>query len=217
MKLRMGPGGMRVLYEDRRACPTLKLLVDTTASRVLYAEAGREAVYFLFSLLTQGFLEEDLIVGSIGNLENSFKILDGDVGNIPPFPPPLGDDEPGRLPARASAGFRFAEYAVTDDLRVVLMSSISGCMAYRNMLRSKNAGTLQEKTVTLGSTEGWEIWLASLKSKTALTDAFVRKKKPPQHPTVNKRGGAKSFCCMFVWPLLVCALVGLIISWKWKA
>jgi hypothetical protein len=156
-KLRMGPGGMRVLYEDRLACPTLKLLVDVTAGRVLYAEAGRDAVYFLFSLLTQGCLDEDLVAGCIGNLYSSFKRLDGDASNLPPFPPPLpgGEDDadPGRrrFPARAAAAGA-VEFAVMDDLRVMPLSSLSGATR-RNMLSGEDASALKVVTVTLGSTE----------------------------------------------------------------
>ncbi|TVU21785.1 hypothetical protein EJB05_31447, partial [Eragrostis curvula] len=53
---------------------SMKLLVDTKAGRVLYAEAGKDVVDFLFSLLTMPvgavvrILSKDAMVGSIGNL-----------------------------------------------------------------------------------------------------------------------------------------------------
>ncbi|OEL19705.1 hypothetical protein BAE44_0019276 [Dichanthelium oligosanthes] len=197
-------------------------IVDATAGRVLSAEAGRDAVYFLFSLLTQGVLEEDLVAGrSIANLYYSFKRLGGDESNLPP---PLGDQPAAgrrRRPAlAAAAGLGFAdgamEYAIMDDLRIVPILDVPR-ITMLNMLRCKDIGALQEKTLTLGSTEGWEVWLAAVQSKTALTDAFVRKKKKPlEHPVLGERGGAKSFCCNLVWPLLVCALVGLIITGRFE-
>uniref|UniRef100_A0A0D9UWW8 DUF674 domain-containing protein n=1 Tax=Leersia perrieri TaxID=77586 RepID=A0A0D9UWW8_9ORYZ len=61
---------------------TMKLLVDTKAQRVLYAEAGKEVVDFLFSLLTLPVgtvvkvLSKDSMVGSIGKLYGSVEDLD---------------------------------------------------------------------------------------------------------------------------------------------
>ncbi|KAJ1282548.1 hypothetical protein BS78_03G060900 [Paspalum vaginatum] len=60
----------------------MKLLVDTKAGRVLYAEAGKDVVDFLFSLLTLPvgtvvkILSKDAMVGSIGNLYGSVEKLD---------------------------------------------------------------------------------------------------------------------------------------------
>jgi hypothetical protein len=61
---------------------TLKLLVDTKEQRVLYAEARKEVVDFLFSLLTLPvgtivkILTKDSMAGSIGNLYDSVEDLD---------------------------------------------------------------------------------------------------------------------------------------------
>ncbi|KAJ1282550.1 hypothetical protein BS78_03G060800 [Paspalum vaginatum] len=61
---------------------SMKLLVDTTAQRVLYAEASKDVVDFLFSLLTLPvgtvvkILSKDAMVGSIGNLYGSVEKLD---------------------------------------------------------------------------------------------------------------------------------------------
>ncbi|CAO2185716.1 unnamed protein product [Urochloa humidicola] len=60
----------------------MKLLVDTKAGRVLYAEASKDVVDFLFSLLTLPvgtvvkILSKDSMVGSIGNLYGSVEKLD---------------------------------------------------------------------------------------------------------------------------------------------
>ncbi|KAG2586927.1 uncharacterized protein LOC120674482 [Panicum virgatum] len=61
---------------------SMKLLVDTKARRVLYAEAGKDVVDFLFSLLTLPvgtvvkILSKDSMVGSVGNLYGSVEKLD---------------------------------------------------------------------------------------------------------------------------------------------
>ncbi|KAF7027988.1 hypothetical protein CFC21_039969 [Triticum aestivum] len=61
---------------------TMKLLVDTKAQRVVYAEAGKDVVDFLFSLLTLPvgtvvkLLGTDTMVGSVGNLYGSVEKLD---------------------------------------------------------------------------------------------------------------------------------------------
>ncbi|BAS70467.1 Os01g0154100 [Oryza sativa Japonica Group] len=61
---------------------SMKLLVDSKAQRVLYAEAGKDVVDFLFSLLTLPVgtvvkvLSKDSMVGSIGELYASVEDLD---------------------------------------------------------------------------------------------------------------------------------------------
>ena len=60
---------------------SLKLLIDTKASRVLYAEAGKDFVDFLFSLLhlpvgtVIRLLIKDSMVGSLGDLYESIENL----------------------------------------------------------------------------------------------------------------------------------------------
>ncbi|CAO2201444.1 unnamed protein product [Urochloa humidicola] len=56
----------------------LKLLIDTKSRRVLFAEAGKDAVDFLFSLLATAaaLLGPDAMVGSVGNLYFSMERLD---------------------------------------------------------------------------------------------------------------------------------------------
>ncbi|WVZ72335.1 hypothetical protein U9M48_020811 [Paspalum notatum var. saurae] len=61
---------------------SMKLLIDIKGQRVLYAEAGKDVVDFLFSLLTLPvgtvvkILSKDAMVGSIGNLYGSVEKLD---------------------------------------------------------------------------------------------------------------------------------------------
>ncbi|CAO2193712.1 unnamed protein product [Urochloa humidicola] len=67
------------------ATPSMKLLVDTKSQRVLFAEAGKEVVDFLFSLLALPvatavkLLSPDAMVGSVGNLYASIDKLDATV------------------------------------------------------------------------------------------------------------------------------------------
>lgn len=62
---------------------SMKLLVDTKAQRVLFAEAGKDVVDFLFSLLALPvgtavkLLGKDSMVGCVGNLYGSVEKLDG--------------------------------------------------------------------------------------------------------------------------------------------
>ncbi|XP_039135868.1 uncharacterized protein LOC120273312 [Dioscorea cayenensis subsp. rotundata] len=60
----------------------LKLLIDTKANRVLFAEAGKEVVDFLFTLLglplgsIVKLLSKSQMIGSIGNIYSSLENLD---------------------------------------------------------------------------------------------------------------------------------------------
>ncbi|KAF0918240.1 hypothetical protein E2562_023323 [Oryza meyeriana var. granulata] len=69
-----------------------------------------------------------------------------------------------------------ATYTVKDDLSITPASSVSsiGLLAQCDV---KELATLQERTVKIGKDEALEILLASLKSKTVLTDVFLSKKK----------------------------------------
>ncbi|CAN1269386.1 hypothetical protein LINPERPRIM_LOCUS13566 [Linum perenne] len=61
---------------------TLKLLIDKKSNRVLFAEAGKEFVDFLFSILSLPLgtvirlLSKDKMVGCLGNLYQSIEELD---------------------------------------------------------------------------------------------------------------------------------------------
>ncbi|XP_051221109.1 uncharacterized protein [Lolium perenne] len=68
--------------EGSRIKLSMKLLVDSKSHRVLYAEAGKDVVDFLFSLLTMPvgtvvkLLTAETMVGSVGNLYHSVDKLD---------------------------------------------------------------------------------------------------------------------------------------------
>ncbi|CAO2204588.1 unnamed protein product [Urochloa humidicola] len=83
----------------------MKLLVDTKARRVIYAEAGKDVVDFLFSLLTLPVativkvLSKDAMVGCIGNLSverlDAAYVRSSDAKNA--LLSPAGGHENGRL------------------------------------------------------------------------------------------------------------------------
>jgi hypothetical protein len=62
---------------------SMKLLIDTKAQRVLFAEASKDVVDFLFSLLALPvgaavkLLGKESMVGCVGNLYGSVEKLDG--------------------------------------------------------------------------------------------------------------------------------------------
>uniref|UniRef100_A0A453E270 DUF674 family protein n=2 Tax=Aegilops tauschii subsp. strangulata TaxID=200361 RepID=A0A453E270_AEGTS len=177
---------------------TMKLLVDTTAQRVVYAEAGKDVVDFLFSLLTlplgtvAGLLNPGSMVGSVGNLQASVNKLDDSymcrddakaalctlAGRKLLQLAPAKSGDSGVASRAAQAGFvqGVVTYTVRDDLKVAPVSAISGITLLKS-LGIKDIGSLQEKTVQLGHAEGLGILRASLRSKTVLTDVFLGKKK----------------------------------------
>ncbi|KAF8662964.1 hypothetical protein HU200_055550 [Digitaria exilis] len=69
-----------------------------------------------------------------------------------------------------------ATYTVKDDLSVTPASSESS-IALLAQCGVKDLSTLEERTVKIGKEEALDILLASLKSKTVLTDVFLQKRK----------------------------------------
>nr|XP_020164369.1 uncharacterized protein LOC109749835 [Aegilops tauschii subsp. strangulata] len=178
---------------------SMELLLDTKVHRVLYAEAGKDVVDFLFSLLTLPvgtivkLLTGDSMAGSMGNLYSSVNKLDDtyvcrdDTKNV--LLTPAGGWDTGKLLQlpepehavgvlyRCNNNCRNYTSTMMDDLKVSPMSSISG-ITLLNTFGVTDICSLQEKTVQLGYAEGLEILKASLQSKTVLTDVFLTKKRP---------------------------------------
>lgn len=73
-----------------------------------------------------------------------------------------------------------------DDLEVVPMSTISGIKLLKSF-GIADIASLQEETVQLGNNEALKILTAALRSKTLLTDVFLRKKN------VKKRKAKEAF------------------------
>uniref|UniRef100_A0ACD5TRW4 Uncharacterized protein n=1 Tax=Avena sativa TaxID=4498 RepID=A0ACD5TRW4_AVESA len=164
---------------------SMKLLVDSKAHRVLYAEAGKDVVDFLFNLLTlplgtvAGLLTPaGSMSGSVSNLYRSIDKLDGsymcrDDAKAALLVTPGGGG--GKLLQLVpAAGFvqGVLTYTVKDDLKVAPMSSISA-VTLLTSLGITDIASLQEKTVHLGHAEALKILRASLRSKKVLTDVFL--------------------------------------------
>ncbi|KAE8804570.1 hypothetical protein D1007_19618 [Hordeum vulgare] len=69
-----------------------------------------------------------------------------------------------------------ATYTVKDDLSMIPASSVAS-VALLTQCGVKDLSMLQEKLVTIGKEEALDILLASLKSKTVLTDVFLQTRK----------------------------------------
>ena len=131
--------------------PTMKLLVDTKSQRMLYAEAGEDAVDFLFSLLsTPAVGDGGRAGGSILNLDigAAAKKLAGVASS--------GGHGGGGHEAVAAAAPppapAAAMFTVMDDLKIAPMSTVSA-IARLSTLGVKDIGALQEKIVQLGYAE----------------------------------------------------------------
>uniref|UniRef100_A0ACD5VDI0 Uncharacterized protein n=1 Tax=Avena sativa TaxID=4498 RepID=A0ACD5VDI0_AVESA len=178
--------------------PEQKLLVDSKTQRVVYAEAGKDVVDFLFNLLMLPFATVvelltggDSMVGCVANLYRSVEKLDDayvchdDAKSAKDaLLRPAGNGKLLMLPDHASSssgngrssrsGFveGIVTYTVMDNLTVTPMSTISA-ITMLNTFGIRNTRSLSEKTVRLGYNEGVQILKASLESKTVLTDVFL--------------------------------------------
>ncbi|KAG0536500.1 hypothetical protein BDA96_03G069000 [Sorghum bicolor] len=222
---------------------SLKLLIDTKAQKVCFAEAGNDVVEFLSTLLClpvstiTSLLTNERMVGSIGNVLNSLQELDAKYVTssrskecyvspaVAPsvlhplqqlldaplnasdsfFTCPGKTDSYGRNTGLSCGYFSAikgticpscsksmnvalrhvkadglvagtATYTVKDDLSITPASSVSS-IALLAQSGVKDLSMLQERIVKIGKEEALEILVASLKSKTVLTDVFLQKKK----------------------------------------
>ncbi|CAM0879556.1 unnamed protein product [Alopecurus aequalis] len=181
---------------------SMKLLLDTHSQRVVYAEAGKDVVVFLFNLLNLPIssvvklltTDSDIsMVGSLGDLYRSVEKLDDtyichDNANAvkDALLRPTAGCQSGKLLflTDASSNGRcytnrggyvegIVTYMVMDNLKVTPMSTISALTTLLNNTGVRDTCSLREKTVRIGHTEGLEILKASLESKTVLTDVFL--------------------------------------------
>ncbi|CAO2208974.1 unnamed protein product [Urochloa humidicola] len=160
---------------------SMKLLIDTKAGRVLLAEASKDVVDFLFSLVALPvgaavkLVGKDAIVGWAGNLYATYV----QTGAAKKAASAAG----GVTAARGGLVQGVVTYTVTDDMMVAPMSAISSFTLLNTFgVRDLALADLQEKTVQVGYNEGLEILKASLQSKTVLTDVFLGNKKAPGGP-----------------------------------
>ncbi|CAI0626059.1 unnamed protein product [Linum tenue] len=137
---------------------TLKLLINKKTKKVLFAEAGKDFVDFLFTLLSFPLgtviklLSKNKMVGCLGNLYESIEELSDTF-----FQPNLGKATVlnPKLPSRPSEG-GFVKgvitYMVMDNLEVKPMSTISS-ITMLNKFNIQEVGALEEKVIELGVDE----------------------------------------------------------------
>ncbi|KAI8539929.1 hypothetical protein RHMOL_Rhmol09G0220900 [Rhododendron molle] len=160
---------------------TLKLLVDTTNNRVLFAEAGKDFIDFLFTLLSLPvgtvvrLLTAKSMVGCLGKLYDSVENLSDT------YMQPNLSKEVLLKPKVVSTGLSgeggyvkggVVTYMVMDDLVVIPMSTISG-IALLSKFNVTNVASLEEKVVSFGMDEGLKLLKATLHSKMVLTSVFL--------------------------------------------
>ncbi|CAN1269369.1 hypothetical protein LINPERPRIM_LOCUS13555 [Linum perenne] len=157
---------------------TLKLLIDKKSNKVLFAEAGKEFVDFLFSILSLPLgtvirlLSKDQMVGCLGNLYQSIEEL-GDTF----IQQSTSKDivlNPKVQNQNSEGGFvkGVVTYMVMDNLEVKPMSTISS-ITLLNKFNIQQVGALEEKVVELGMDEGLNLLKASLECKNVLTSVFL--------------------------------------------
>ncbi|KAG8371272.1 hypothetical protein BUALT_Bualt13G0070300 [Buddleja alternifolia] len=168
---------------------SMKLLIDAQSKRVLFAEAGKDCVDFLFHILAMpvsnviSLLKKQGMVGSLANLcinnvsddpraicPNCNREMTRNVTYV--VPPPLVGNK-----ACDEGGFvkGVVTYMIMDNLEVKPMSTISS-ITLLNKFNVKDVGELEEKVVNLGMNEAVKLLKASLQSKNVLTDVFLKGK-----------------------------------------
>ncbi|KAI3748691.1 hypothetical protein L6452_11950 [Arctium lappa] len=150
-------------YSASSSIVSLKLLVNKKAQKVLFAEANKEFVDFLFNILS-------LPVGTVINLLTEHPMCKGRMSYILSY---VTGDGAAKL-AGEGGGFvkGVVTYMVMDDLEVKPMSTISSITMF-NMFNVKKIGDLEEKVVSLGMKEGLMLLKASFECKNVLTTVFL--------------------------------------------
>ncbi|GJY31328.1 RNA-directed DNA polymerase, eukaryota, reverse transcriptase zinc-binding domain protein [Tanacetum coccineum] len=172
---------------------TLKLLVDKKGGKVLFAEATKEFVDFLFHIFLLlplgtliGFLGSKQMVGCLGNtfLLSYGACSDGESGTSNKIYRGLMNvkmnsilpKEAKKKKRKLTGGYvkEVVTYMVMDDLVVKPMSTISS-ITLITKFGVKDLNHLEEKTVYFCKDEGLKLLKSALKSNTVLTKVFLSK------------------------------------------
>ncbi|MBA0629580.1 hypothetical protein Godav_024118 [Gossypium davidsonii] len=178
---------------------SLKLLIDPIAHRVLFAEATKDFVDFLFNIMSLPvgtvirLLNKQGTAGCIGNIYDSIENLSESYmlkasgkdillkpmvmnysANVAPLLPIMEFSKCTKL--YRCCGKQVLPYVVMDDLTVGPMS-VKSIITLLNHYNIKDLGDLEEKVIAVGVNEGLELLRASMLSKTVLTDVFLGVKK----------------------------------------
>ncbi|KAL6183480.1 hypothetical protein ACLB2K_044891 [Fragaria x ananassa] len=176
---------------------SMLLTIDTTRNRVLFAETSKEAVDFIFTLLSLpvatviSLLSGDGMVGCIGNLYESVQDL-GDTHLAPNFNKDMllkpkatvvGADilgvnnnvsaSTGEAPC-SNGGYvkGGVVFVIMDNLVMKPMSTVS-ILDVLKELNVMEVDALEQKLVSLGKEEGLKLVKASLESNAVLSSAFL--------------------------------------------
>ncbi|KAH0660757.1 hypothetical protein KY289_029505 [Solanum tuberosum] len=182
---------------------TMKLLIDSKSKKVMFAEAGKECIDFLFHILALPIgsvirlLTTKGMVGCLGNLYDSLQNLDNiyiqpnqkkDTLLKPKsavcdtsVPLLLINDSPVqkqfyRCPNHYASDKGLVKGVVTYmvlDDLVVKPMSTISSITLLNQFSIKDVGVLKEKVVTLGMDEALKLLKTSLQSKSVLTSVFM--------------------------------------------
>ncbi|MBA0841587.1 hypothetical protein Goarm_004072 [Gossypium armourianum] len=169
---------------------SLKLLVDSTSQRVLFAESGKDFVDFMFNILS-------LPIGSVIKLltKEQMPIVPNNAANVPPLLPTLEFSKPIGIYRCGNYLRRNCGLYVSSDSKFICpscnnvmnqtatnvnpkkkpMSAIS-CFTLLNKFNIKDVGVLQEKTIDIGMDECVKLLKASFQYKTVLSNVFLEKK-----------------------------------------
>ncbi|KAJ3688791.1 hypothetical protein LUZ61_017955 [Rhynchospora tenuis] len=182
----------------------LKLFIEKKNKKVLFAEASNDVVDFLFNLLSlpigsvTKLLSKESMVGCLGATYGSLKKLPkhyqcwGARDGKPCCQPNskaiyVTDFDGSRCPVckqqmtmevwYKGGGKGFVEdtvsYIITDELSVLPMSKTS-TTTLLSQFSVKDVSCLEKRKVSFGHKEAAGLLKASLQSKTALTDLFLR-------------------------------------------
>ncbi|MBA0870084.1 hypothetical protein Goshw_007646 [Gossypium schwendimanii] len=181
---------------------SLKLLVDSTSQRVLFAESGKYFVDFVFNILSlpvgtvTRLLTKEQMVGSLGNLYDSLENMDDtyiqptankdtllkpivpdNAANVPPLLPTVESSN-----SRPTGIYRCVNtYHRSSCGLYVANDSKSICPSCNNVM-NQIATVVNPKKKDSPTDEGGyvkggvKLLKASLQSRTVLTDAFLEKK-----------------------------------------
>ncbi|KAL7084925.1 hypothetical protein ACP275_14G252200 [Erythranthe tilingii] len=172
---------------------SLKLLIDEQGERVLFAEAGKEFVDFLFHILSLpmstviNLVGKQGMVGSVSNIYESVQNLNQayiqpDKTKDSLLKPAVNFSAPPLLKAfnhasssSSSGGFvkGVVTYMVMDDLVVNPMSAITS-ITLLNKFNIKEVGSLQEKVVHMGMPEAVKLLKAAMETDEVLTTVFLK-------------------------------------------
>ncbi|TYG51557.1 hypothetical protein ES288_D10G267100v1 [Gossypium darwinii] len=183
---------------------SLKLFIDPNSNRLLFAEAGKDFVDFLFSIMLLPVGTVIRLIGKqgtgcIGNIYDSIENLGNSYMLCSNYKPKEDcskymangfswcpscykqmDLDFTFVNFRDKVGVGFVKesvtYMITDDLAVRPMSAKS-IFTLLNHLNIKDAGDLEEKVIAVGANEGVELLRASMQTKTVLTAVFLGGKK----------------------------------------